>query len=164
MKLPAETPLHLVRAWVEEHARKGCICPACDQNARVYHRPLNNGHARCLVFLLRRHTLGHEWVHVGEIVRELGTTGGDFAQLLHWQFIEPHGKGWWRLTPLGDAFTRGHISAPRHADLYNGRLRRLDPTELVTIRQVGGTKFDLDAMLAGLAAIGPGLVKTEADE
>lgn len=160
MKLPPDTPLAEVRAWVEAHAPKGVTCPACDQHAKVYHRALNSGHGRCLLLMLRHSVQGREWLHVGSIVRELGTTGGDFAVLVHFGLIEPrpNAKGWWKLTARGAEFARGHSRAPRHADIYNGELRGLDATETVDIRQVLGHRFDLDSLLQGIPAHGAGLV------
>ena len=57
--------------------------------------------------------------------------------------------GWWRLTEQGSAFVQGLMKVQKYAKIYDSRLLKLDG-ELVTIRDVLGSRFNYDELMRGV--------------
>ena len=91
-------------------------------------------------------------------VRELGvsTNGGEFAQLLHWGFIEDvaarndwkaRRSGLYKITETGKQFVTGAIDAPGHAFTYNQTLYGFSDGR-TTIKQALGDAFDYAELMS----------------
>lgn len=153
MKFSPFTTLQQVQNWLRQHADTGVDCPACTQRVQVYRRKVTSGMARALIDIYRAGAL--DWIHVPSIL-----TGqrADEGKLAYWGLIEeekikrPDGgrAGYWRVTPRGELFLRGQLSIPKYARVYNGRVLGFDSTEMVTIKDALGTKFDYTELMAGL--------------
>lgn len=141
------------RDWLREHADDGAKCPCCTQLAKVYRRKVTSGMAQALIIMWTTHR--RDWFYLPDISRQW--QGRDEANLRYFGLIEeshdrrPDGgrKGWWRVTRKGEEFVRGTGRVPKYARIYDGRCLGLDRSELVTIRDALGTKFDYDDLMAG---------------
>lgn len=120
------------RTWLgEQLAEGGTVCPCCNQFAKIYRRKLNANMARLLITAYQ--AVGFEWFHGPTLLRD-GT--GDLAKLRYWGLVVEESKtrpdggraGWWRVTPMGEAFVAHRTLLPRHALVYDSRLLRLDAT------------------------------------
>lgn len=149
VEFPDPEPL---RDWLRGHVDDGVRCPACDQMAKVYKRPLHSGVARVLIAMYHDDSDPEGWVYIPSL-RGI-ELGGDTAKARYWGLIEERPErrddggraGWWRLTNLGRSFVRGTVSIPKYARIYDGRCLGLkgDP---VTIRDVLGQKFNYDDLM-----------------
>lgn len=141
-----ESPLFEVKEWLEEQLDNGgAECPCCGQYARRYRRKLNSNMAASLIKAWC--VAGDEWFHAPTV---LGRNDGELAKLRYWGLVEeerrarPDGgrAGWWRVTPQGKIYVKGHTSVPAHALIYDGQLLRLDASSgRVTIHDALGDKF-----------------------
>lgn len=139
-----------------EHARindameQGTICRACGQHVQRYRRRINSGMARALIALY--HAGGHSalcWVHKPTALKGLGAAARDESLLRYWSLIEeckeprPDGgrAGWWRLTPLGEAFALGRARVSLYAWVYNGEFSHFEGGGC-TITDCLGDRFD----------------------
>ena len=110
---------------MEPKLMAGTRCPCCQSSVKVYWRRLSPEMARFLIWLLRNHEAGHEWVDV----RAAPFRGGDYAKPRLWRFVErmidvdgvdEPKPGRWRLTPLGERFVLGRARASRYAASFKG--------------------------------------------
>ena len=124
-------------------------CPCCGQNAKVYHRTINEKMAR---------TLFKMWWAAGTDPAHVPSPPGDpheASQLSWWGLIEDEGKvredggraGWWYLTPKGVEFLKGWIKIPSHAWVYDGECEGLDSDRLLHIDEALGEKFNRAQLL-----------------
>lgn len=146
-------PLSLVRSWLSQHAEVGVECPACQQHVKVYRRKVNAGMARSLIAM---YTVGGtDWIHVPT---QIGARSREEGKLAYWGLVtdekgrRPDGgrSGYWRVTARGAAFVRCQMSIPKYARVYNGRVLGFDTTEMVTIKDALGDKFDYAELMAGV--------------
>lgn len=159
-----DTTVGEARLAMRAAAREGTTCVICQQSVKVYRRPMTSATVRLMIAMYRE--VGTGWVQVPELLRrrlpDVATQGG-YATLAHWWgLIEPEietrrddgGRvGFWRVTPLGQAFlTRGQ-RVQRYALIYNSRLLGYDG-EAVDVQTVLGSKFDLGELMSGVPAIG----------
>jgi hypothetical protein len=150
VEFPDPEPL---RQWLRSHVDQGVHCPACDQYAKVYQRPLHAGVGRVLIAMYYEDGDPEGYVYIPSL-RGI-ELGGDTAKARYWGLIEEKpdlrkdgGRaGWWRLTALGRSFVRGTVSIPKYARIYDGRCLTLTGQQ-VTIREVLGNKFDYDELMA----------------
>lgn len=142
-------------------SKDGGTCPVCTQHVQVYPRTIHSTMARALI-LMHRHALTSPepggWLNLPELLKRtgLGERGSDTRKLRYWDLIEqmegtredgsPR-TGWWRVTPLGHQFVRGHALVPKRAHVFNERLLGLDDSTLVSIRDCLGKKFDYDELM-----------------
>lgn len=133
-------------------AEKGCECPVCGQNVKIYKRKINSILAKQLLLAFKKH--GLEWFHIRDM--EYFTT--DWAVLQHFNLIfpKPHnigdgGKktsGYWRITKNGRLFCLRDHFVFSHALIFNNT--RLDfAGKLVTIDDCLGEKFDYKELMEG---------------
>ena len=82
---------------------------------------------------------------------------------LRWGLVEESSEvradggraGWWRITADGRRWLLGQSRVPRHAQVYDGRLLRLERDgESVSVRDALGDRFDLDVLLASAGGEG----------
>lgn len=130
-------------------AENGCNCPVCDQNVKIYQRPINSTMARQLIHGYMLYGIG-QWFHHSEMnINRSGT--GDFAKLENWGLIKgkyhcagEDGKktsGLWAITQKGAEFARNEITVPKYAILYNQTLLELTGDQ-ISIKDALGEKFD----------------------
>lgn len=125
-------------------------CPCCTQLAKIYKRRIHAGMARSLILMFRRG--GTDWIHVPTTVPERARDDG---MLAYWGLTEEElvrredgGRaGWWRVTDRGAAFVNGHITLPKYAHVYDGRVLRVDG-DAVSIRDALGTKFNYEELMS----------------
>lgn len=146
--------LGAARDWLRARIEHGATCPCCQRFAKVYRRKVAARDTRALIKIYRDHGIG--WVRLRDLV---GYNGGDEAKLRYWQLIEqspevaddgnPHGVGWWRLTPRGVAWVEGRVSIPKYARIYAAECLGLEG-ELVNVRAaLGGGPFDYEKLMRG---------------
>lgn len=131
---------------------EGHKCPVCTQHAKIYRRKINSTMARTLITMFRNGA-ERSFVHTPSLP---GDTH-EASQLAWWGLAEeekvrrPDGgrAGWWRLTEQGSAFVQGLVKVQKYAKIYDSRLLRLDG-ELVTIRDVLGSRFNYDELMQGV--------------
>jgi hypothetical protein len=152
--LPSNATLDEARAWLRDRVDEGERCPCCTQRAQVYRRKITSASAWALVKLYRER--GLDWGHLPTI---LGRKQADEAKMVHWGLIEQapmtrddgsNRAGWWRVTPLGEAFVLGDVAVPKYARIYDSRCLGLDDSETVTIEDALGERFRYDDLMAGV--------------
>lgn len=141
------------RQWLRARLDDGATCPVCTQRAQVYKRKVTASMARALIDMYRAGRL--DWVHLPSVL-----TGqrSDEGKLVHWGLIEeervlrPDGgrAGYWRVTVKGERFLRSQISIPKYARIFDGHLLNLDNSQMVTIRDALGTRFNYAELMAGI--------------
>lgn len=140
------------KSWLRERLDDGADCPLCTQHAQVYRRKINSGMARALIEQYRQ--AGQSLVHTRDYWLPLSK---EAAQLQWWGLIaqgderrEDGGQsGWWRVTYDGVAYVHNRLRVPKYARVYDGRLMNLDSTEMVSILDALGNKFDYSDLMAG---------------
>jgi len=153
----AQDTVHYARQYVAEQASKpkGCVCPCCNQNAKVYRRSLNSTMARGLIWLYQLDPEGKMWTDVPKQgPKWLVSKGGTFALLAHWGLIETaenfdkskRTSGMWRITPLGRQFVERRVQLPSHVYLYAGKVQHFDLRKIY-IDAALGTRFNYDQMM-----------------
>lgn len=148
-----------LRADLRRELEDGTTCPVCGQHAQIYRRKINSGMAKSLIAMYRTQDWlpdgGTDFMHVPTVI---GAQSREEGKLAYWHLVaeeavqRPDGgrAGYWRLTPRGRRFVEGQISVPKYAEIYNGKVVGMDSSEMVTIRDALGTKFDYSELMAGL--------------
>lgn len=135
--------------WTDD----GTHCKACGRLVKVWKRKLYGMQAVGLLYLVRRWSDG-EWVHIKDLPPDVRDTAGDFAKLVHWEFIEPRPNddnpakrcsGLWRPTEKGVEFARNRLAVPEHVFLSDGFIQGWSDG-MVRIRDVLPEDFDYDAI------------------
>lgn len=153
MSLPDSTPLGQAKAWLRARLDKGAECPLCTQHAKTYRRKINAGMARSLIAMYQVGRL--DWVHLPS---QIGARSREEGKLAYWGLVEENplkredgGRpGEWRVTQAGEAFIRGRVLLPKYVQVYNGKVLGFDMTELVSIKDAIGEKFDYAELMAGI--------------
>lgn len=139
------------KAWLRARLDDGDHCPLCGQHAKMYKRKINSGMARSLIHIYRIGGTG--WVHV----RAIGAQSREEGKLAYWGLLEEqqstgvHGgrAGYWRVTPKGVAFIRGHQAVPKYAKVYNGKVYGFEGNP-VSIKDALGEKFNYEDLMRGV--------------
>lgn len=139
------------KEWLRSQIRIGAPCPLCNQHAKMYRRKINSGMAHSLIRMYR--TAGTGWIHV----KLIGAQSREEGKLAYWGLVEEqagsgiHGgrAGYWRVTPQGVSFLRGHCKVPKYALVYNGKVFGHEG-QPVGIKEALGTKFNYDDLMAGV--------------
>lgn len=147
------------RQYLKENYEKGCKCPLCKQNVKLYKRKLNSGMA---IFLM-----GLYWLHKNDKLqggfyrnsmvleyRNIVASSLDYSVLKHFGLIEERinaennkkNSGYWRLTEKGFSFVKGEITVPMRVHLYNNEVQGFSE-EHTTIQQALGDNFDYDELM-----------------
>lgn len=144
-----DTPLRKVREHINKHAADGLECPACEQHVQIYWRTINAGMAASTVRMLRLHNLdiarGVRERRFIYLPQEIGRRSAEEAKLVWWGLVEeelarrPDGgrAGYWRLTEKGMQWSKGEISVPRYAKVFDGKLW---PDGLTSVSKSGHKK------------------------
>ena len=128
----AEAKRDIERFWHD-----GLDCPACGQTVKLYKRKLNAAMARGLIELYRwEREQGDDAPAFAKIRDDLGLKEVTTRQLpttRYWGLVYTTSEspaedgnpksGLYRLTDLGRAFVNGKVSVPRHAYIFNDKLR-----------------------------------------
>lgn len=143
------------RDKLRELVESGHPCPCCTQFAKVYRRRVNSSMAVGLIAMYR--AFGTEFGYVQTLRRERGATDNrEESKLRYWGLVEeeivlrPDGgrAGFWRVTPLGEAWVLHRSTIPKYARIYNGRcLGTLGGP--VTIVDALGSKFNYRELMEG---------------
>lgn len=153
---PEDTKLVLLedaRAYVAAGRGRGCTCPSCGQNCKIYPRPLTSEMVGCLFQIIQWFVAENDWIEA----KRLKKRGGDYAKLAYWKLIEfetakPSGgrqAGRVKPTKLGVQFALGMVSVPARMLVYNTNVIGADNEESVTARDVKG--FDYEGLFATVA-------------
>lgn len=145
------TTLKEVKDHLNANINKGCKCPACAQEVRLYPRAMNSIMARFLIALFRAPKTPEGWVDV----RTLDFKGGDYAKARYWGLCEVKANkdprkrtsGLWRLTAKGTDFIHDRVRVPSHALVYNKKCHGLTGGD-IDIRRALGTDFDYEKLMA----------------
>lgn len=148
--------LRAARDWLREQLDEGAHCPCCTQYAKVYRWSLYGTAIRALALFYR---LGGttQFVHSRDL-KGYGHAGqGDASRLRNWGLLEEETSrrqdggrsGYWRVTARGEAFLHGRISVPKYLHVYNNRVLKHSGPD-VGVRDVLGTRFNYDDLMAGL--------------
>lgn len=146
------------RAYLRERAYEGdsSKCPVCTRLDKRYHRPLNAGMARFVVWLWGEASDGR-WVNVPTTApKHILAKCRDFTLLRHWGLIEPRvneddsrsGSGDWRATPLLGKWLRGEVEVPSHIWIYQNDPVTLDSTNMIAAVDKL-PEFDFRALMKG---------------
>lgn len=147
-----------LRADLRKKLSDGTDCPLCGQHAKIYRRKINTTLAKALITMYSTHDWlpdgGSDYMHVPSLP---GDTH-EASQLAWWGLIEeehvqrPDGgrAGYWRLTWRGRCFVEHRIKVPKYAEVYNGRCIGMDSSEMVTIKDALGTRFNYSELMAGI--------------
>jgi len=128
-------------------------CPHCGQLVEDRLRSLNWKMCQFLLQLYHKGTTGwHRTREVRPVIEDSGEMGGDAARLRYWHLVEEHSqqRGLWRISVLGVDFLGGTVSVPQKVALAEYRKDNKVIGycgDLVDVRSVVGTHFDLDELL-----------------
>jgi hypothetical protein len=147
----ASVTLAEARRQLQANLDDGLVCPCCDQHAQRYRRKFNSGMARSLIRIYRRR--GLDWCFIPE---EIPARSREEGKIAYWGLLEESTEtredggraGWWRITPRGGQFIANGMRVPRIAIVYNAVCIGFDASEMVTIQDCLGDKFDLSELLA----------------
>lgn len=139
------------RAWLNERVREGVRCPCCTQFAKIYRRSITSTSVRGLVALYRAGGTV-EFCHWPTVMQR---KQADETKLVYWGLVEearevrPDGgrAGWWRVTPLGEAWLRGRVTVPKYARIFDSQCLGLEGVA-VSAKQALGKRFDLAELMA----------------
>jgi hypothetical protein len=156
--LTEQSTLKEARDWLRGQVKNGgATCPACNQHAKIYRRPLNHVPAASLILLYRK--CRNSFGHLGELVEKhiptIANQGGYIVLSQHWGLIEeekalrPDGGrvGHWSVTEKGVAFLQGEIRVPKYVHLYDNRVLLHDGPP-ITIRDALGTRFNYAELMS----------------
>lgn len=147
------TSVQTAEDWTMNAAHDGAECPCCGQLVKVYRRKLYSAMAYALL-LIHRSREGKEdpWVHVPTLLNGHGTVarGGDFAKLVHWDLLEAHAKanGFYQMTDKGVQFIECRIAVPVAVYIYNGARLDWDSSEMITVVDALGEKFNYEELMS----------------
>lgn len=141
--------------FVENNKSVGCICPCCNQIAKVYKRKLNSGMALELIQLYKlskkKDTV---FFHHTEFAK---LTGGEISKLSYWGLVQEKPKdendtdkktsGYWSITEIGSNFVENKISIESHIYLYDAEFLGFSETKTNIIESLG-KKFNYQELMS----------------
>jgi hypothetical protein len=148
---PGET-LAEAKARLRANLDHGMRCPLCNQFAKKYRRKLNSGMARALINIYKRGGRSDlDWVYIPN----LSAKSREEGKIAYWKLLKeadevrPDGgrAGWWRVTPLGEHFILHGMRIPKIAFVYDAVCLGFDRTEMVSIQDCLGDRFDLGELM-----------------
>lgn len=147
--------LEQAQEYVKKQRGRGVKCPCCQQNCKVYRRPITKEMASCLFLAISIYMREQTWIEG----RRFKKRGGDYAKLAYWGLIEfleakegsVRQSGPVRPTRRGVLFAQGKIRLPSHALIYNKTCIGFDRENDVGIRDVRG--FDYDEVVNSIVGV-----------
>lgn len=152
MDMRSEETLAEAKRRLHEQLDEGMRCPCCGQFAKKYKRKLNSGMARALITIYKRGgRASRDWVYIPSLPAKSREEG----KIAYWGLLqeaieqrEDGGRaGWWRVTRLGELFIISGVHIPKKAFVYNAVCLGFDRTEMVSIKDCLGDKFDLSELM-----------------
>lgn len=149
--------LESAKQYLRDNYEKGCRCPACGQNVKLYPRLLSSSMAYALI-LIDKHTRDGKFRHIENHFKELdipSSIRGDFAKLVYWGLIEKYQQqredgsnrnGYYRITEKGSDFVKGKISVVDRMFVYNQQIQGYGKDE-ITIFDALRNKFDYNDLM-----------------
>lgn len=145
------------KAWLRNRLRKGERCPCCGQRAQMYRRKITASMVSTMAAVYREQTRqakagqGDPWVYLPDIPQH----SRDFATLQYFGLVaqrpvrrEDGGKaGWWRLTPNGEDFLLGQLTASKYALVFDGRQFGFEGNQ-ITVHDIA-PEFRYDELMVG---------------
>ena len=151
------TSLQEATDWVNSNKRKGCVCPCCNQIAKIYKRKLIVNYVLGLFYLYKLHKQHPqtEFFHISEI-KVTNNYFSAFAQLKCWELITEMDKpidvknkrtsGNWKLTEKGKLFVEGKIEVEQHVYMYNAEFLGYSDKK-ISIEEALGSRFNYTEMM-----------------
>ncbi len=150
METIREAKEHLTSVMV---TGKACTCPVCNQNVKVYKRPLNSMMVLALTYIYKyfKNHADKSILHVERYLKTIkeapASLRGDFPKLRHWDLIDSKPEnGFWGITTKGILFIEGEAEVASHVLTYNKTILGYTK-ETVKINDVIRKKFDLTEIL-----------------
>jgi hypothetical protein len=148
---------------LRENWDKGIDCPCCGQRVQRYNYSLYATSALALIRLYRltQNDRNQDWFHVNEYAEAMDgkARASHFTELRYWGLIEKRpfnenpakkSSGFWRITSKGVLFVLGHQALRSRFFIYNNRFLGFDEdSDMITIRDALGTKFDYQTLMGG---------------
>lgn len=144
--------------YLRNNFDKGCKCPTCGQNVKLYKRKLNSGMILFLIGLYRLtiKTPGRIYFQNKEIMSEMNinTSSLDYSVLRHFKLIKEsenkdnkkRNSGYWMLLDLGFQFVKNNIEIPTHVLIYNNTFQGYSDSKS-TITKSLGEKFNYQELI-----------------
>lgn len=148
------------QTWVNANKEIGCICPVCEQVAKIYKRNIYSTPCRDLIKLYRLQKKGDPAVYY-HYTKFLSNASGDFAKLTYWGLVEKKplevtdedkkSSGYWRMLPKGILFVENKIKVPKYIFIYDTKLVGLATNDNeVSIFDALGKKFNYSELMNGV--------------
>lgn len=144
-----------VKQYLSDNYKDGCICPACNQNVKLYKRKLTASMAYCLcVFVKYCNENGRDQYHdFNDILNSMKLTPAqraDWQKLTYFKLIKSlttkrgdKKSGKYIVTETGYKFVMNGGIVPKYCNIYNGKIKGYS-MEQTTIKQAFGDKFNFD--------------------
>jgi len=155
-----QTPLKQVKDYLRANFEKGCICPACDQNVKLYPRKLNSGMSYGLILFYKLHTeKGFDtWLKFIDYMVDLKINAPnlEYPKLAYWGLIEEklnakdptkRSSGLWRITQKGIQFATNKIGISSHANVFNNKVHTFSD-KTVFINDTIKSKFNYEELMS----------------
>lgn len=149
--LPTAT-LSELKEYLTNNYEDGCMCPACNQNVKLYKRKLASTMAYCLIlFVVEARKTGNAPTKFTKYldIKNVGVANrADWQKLVYFKMIKPdqQNNAFYTVTQIGFDFVEGKRTAPEHVKVYNGKTRGF-AMEQITIKQALKNKFNIDDLL-----------------
>jgi len=154
--------LEEAKELVEKGRKRGITCPCCEQFCKDYSRRIYKTMARGLIYIVKQHDRGAEWVSSLEVGRAVGLLGGDIAKLRYWGLVEKKplrehqdkkDSGFWRATEKGIKFAYNELKIPSHILIYNDTFLGFDPdSKDISIVDALGKNFSYHELMSEVPA------------
>ena len=153
MTLDPNTPLHEVISWLHERIEQGVKCPACEQHVQLYKNRQITGRMVRDLFSFYHEVGVDNWGHLPP-----HDSSKEASKLAYWGLIEERPgfrddgarhAGWWKIPQKGVDFLHNRIAVPKRAICFNGEVIRLDDSEMVTVIDTLGKKFNYSELMSG---------------
>lgn len=156
MTLFPETTVTEVKAFLKENWKKGAKCACCQQDVRLYRRPITSAMSYALILLYRESKVSvfTTYVHLENLFKGIpnlpSSIRGDAPKLRYWGLIEQSEKqdGFYRLTNEGKMFVEGIYKVQSHILLYNNKCYGIEG-DYVDVKQCLKNKFNYESLMNG---------------
>ena len=147
-----------VKTFLKRNYKKGCTCPACGQNVKLYRRKLNSSMAYGLIILYRLHKEKgfDKGIKMNTEVAKLKIPSSniEYSKLAYWGLIEEEentdktkkNSGMWKITTHGKKFVNKEVSIPKYVFIYNGIVKGFSEDK-TTISNSLGDKFNYTELM-----------------
>ena len=154
-----QTTLLEIKEYLKENYETGCICPACNQNVKMYKRKLSASMAFTLIKIwkyLNETGTCNGFLKYQYILDEIGISTAqraDWQKLVYFKVLEQKTtergspeSGKYRITDIGIKFLKGERNLPDHCKVYNGKVYGY-AMEQINIKQALRNKFNYDDLM-----------------